>query len=225
MPSGPRRAAAAVIGLVVMVLGAGSVRPGAAWEKLADKPGMVVERRPVAGSRSFEIRVTARSLLPPAAIFDTLWNHRAYPQFIPYLKRLDLLADSGDERVIYEQVAVPLAKDRDYTVRLQKHVDASAQRYEILFKNANEAGPPPDRHHVRVWHINGSWTIEPDADGTGSLLRYDLLTDPGGSIPAWVANAAQQEAAAALVAAVLKRARETEGLSLRQAPVRTGQNP
>jgi polyketide cyclase/dehydrase/lipid transport protein len=177
----------------------------------------VVERRPIVGSRSFEVRVTARSRLSPAVIFSTLWNHRVYPEFIPHLKRLDLLSDSGDERVVYEQVAVPLAQDRDYTVRLQKRVDAAAQRYKILFATANEAGPPPDSHHVRVLRIHGSWTVEPDADGRGSLLRYDLLTEPGGAIPTWVANLAEREGAMALVTAVLKRARESEGPVIKRA--------
>jgi ribosome-associated toxin RatA of RatAB toxin-antitoxin module len=226
MPSVPRRAAGALLGLVfVALVGAAGISTAADWEKVSEKPGMTVERRPVVGSNSFEIRVTARSQLPPAVIFDTLWNHRDYTQFIPHLKRLDLLSDSGDERVVYEQVAVPLAKDRDYTVRLQKHIDISAQRYEILFTNANEAGPPPNTRYVRVRQIHGSWTIEPDADGKGSLVRYDLLTDPGGSIPVWVANAAQHEAAAALVTAVLKRAREAEGPFFRQAPDPAGPKP
>jgi len=224
MPPVPRRAAGAVLVLVFATLvGTAGTSSGADWEKLSEKPGMTVERRPVVGSRSFEIRVTARSQLPAAAIFDTLWNHRDYTQFIPHLKRLDLLSDSGDERIVYEQVAVPLAKDRDYTVRLQKRVDPSAQRYEIFFTNANEAGPPPDSRYVRVRHIHGSWTVEPASDGKGSLIRYDLLTDPGGAIPGWVANLAQQEAAAALVTAVLKRTRESEGPYFREAPDHTGQ--
>ena len=219
MPRGPRRAAGTLIGfLAAALVGMATISSGSDWEKLSDKAGLVVERRPVEGSRSFEIRVTARSLLSPAAIFDTLWNHRDYPQFIPHLKRLDLLSDAGDERIVYEQVAVPMARDRDYTVRLQKRVDAAAQRYEIVFANANEAGPPPDGAHVRVRAIHGRWTVEPDADGKGSLVRYDLVTEPGGAIPTWVANRAQREAAAALVTAVLKRAQETEGPVIRRAP-------
>jgi ribosome-associated toxin RatA of RatAB toxin-antitoxin module len=223
MPLGPRWAAGTLAGFLTAAwLGAATISSGADWEKLSDTAGLVVERRPVAGSRSFELRVTARSRLSPASIFDTLWKQREYPEFMPHLKRLDLLSDTGDERVVYEQVAVPLARDRDYTVRIQKRVDAAAQRYEILFASANEMGPPPDNHHVRVQRIYGSWTVEPGADGKGSLLRYDLLTEPGGAIPAWVTNRAQREAVAALVTAVLKRALENEGPVIRRAPENEG---
>jgi len=207
-----RRVAGAAVPLLAASLVLAAVAPAAAeWERLSDKAGLLVERRAVAGSSSYEVRATARSPLPPAAVFDTLWNHREYPRFIPHLKRLDLLSDTGDERVAYEQVAVPLARDRDYTVRLRRHVDAAAQRYEILFASANDAGPPPDGRHVRVPSIKGSWTIEPGADGRGSVVRYSVQTEPGGAIPAWVANRAQRDAVAELVRAVLRRTLESNG--------------
>jgi ribosome-associated toxin RatA of RatAB toxin-antitoxin module len=195
------------------------------WEKLSDKAGFLVERRPVGGSSSYEIRVTTHSRLSPEAIFTTLWTQRDYPQFIPHLKQLDILSDTGDEKVIYEQIAVPLARDRDYTVRVRKRVDAASQRYEIAFRAANDAGPAPDARYVRVQRIKGSWLIEPDADGKGTLLRYTLFTDPGGAIPKWVANEAQREGAAELVAAVLKRARENEIPGIRPAPEAGSQIP
>ncbi|HXJ78649.1 MAG TPA: START domain-containing protein [Candidatus Methylomirabilis sp.] len=219
MPAAPRRAASpwllSLFAAVVIGIAAGA--HGADWEQISDKGGLLVQRRPVAGSSSFEIRVTTRSPLSPAVIFDTLWSHRDYPQFIPHLKRLEILSDTGNDRVVYEQVAVPLAQDRDYTVRLQKHIDPAARRYEIFFEAANDAGPAPDSRHVRVQQLRGSWTIEPDAGGKGSLVRYDLFTEPGGSIPTWIANRAQRESVADLVAAVLKRARENEGTAIKRA--------
>jgi ribosome-associated toxin RatA of RatAB toxin-antitoxin module len=206
------------LGLLAAALLGAIASSAADWEKLSDTAGLLVERRPVAGSHSVELRVTARSPLSPAAIFSTLWNHREYPQFIPHLKRLDILSDGGDDRLIYEQVAVPLAKDRDYTVRLRKQVDAAAQRYEITFATANEAGPLPNGHHVRVPRIEGSWMVEPDPDGTGSRVRYTLLTEPGGAIPGWVARFAQRDATADLVVAMLKRAKEHAASPVRRAP-------
>ena len=220
MPVALRRAASPwlLTGLLAAaVIGIAARAPAADWERLSDKSGLLVERRPVTGSSSFEIRVTTHSPLPPKVIFDTLWSHRDYPQFIPHLKRCEILSDTGNDRVVYEQVAVPLAQDRDYTVRLQKRVDPAARRYEIFFEAANDAGPAPDSRHVRVEQLRGSWTIEGNPGGNGSLVRYDLFTEPGGSIPTWIANRAQRESAADLVAAVLKRARENEGAAIKRA--------
>ncbi|MGH7335867.1 MAG: START domain-containing protein [Candidatus Rokuibacteriota bacterium] len=181
------------------------------WQMLSEKNGMLVERRAHPGSGFYEVRATTNSALPPAAIFETIWRQREHPQFVPYLKQLDLLADTGDEHLSYEQVAVPLARDRDYTVRLRKRVDQEAQRYEVVFAIANEAGPPPDGSHVRVAHIRGRWLIEPGRDGTGARVIYEVLSEPGGAIPSWVANRVQGEAAASLVRAILQRTHDRNG--------------
>ena len=112
-------------------------------------------------------------------------------------------------------VATPPGKTR-VTIRLdngvldwfRKQVDAAANRYEILIESANDAGPPPDGSHVRVTNIRGSWTVEPGSDGKGSVVRYELHSDPGGRIPAWLADRTQRHAAADVVHAMLKRALE-----------------
>lgn len=215
---GRGRAVAALVSACLLVWGV--VASASEWEKVSDKAGVLIERRAIPGTHFFEVRATVQSSLPPGAIFDTLWNHREYPQFIPHLKRLDLLSDTDDEHLVYEQVAVPLARDRDYTVRLRKQVDAAAQRYGIRFETANDAGPPPDGGHVRVSKIEGGWSIKLGADGKGSVVRYDVQTEPGGTIPAFVTNLAQREAVAALVHAVLKRAQTLYGAEIKSLPTR-----
>ncbi len=181
------------------------------WDRLSEKDGLLVERRVVPGSRVGEIRVTAHSPLAPAAVFETIWKYHEYLEFVPFLKRLKLLSETGDERVAYEQLALPFVRDRDYTVRFRRHVDPVAHRYEIFIESANEAGPPPDGSHVRVTNIRGGWTTEPGPDGKGSLVRYEMKSDPGGRIPAWVADRTMPHAAADLVRAMLKRALEKNG--------------
>src|SRR5262245_22009722 len=194
--------------LAVLLFGAGHPLSAVAgdWQVLSNRDGLLLERRP-AGSL-YEIRATAESSLSPAAIFETIWKQREHPQFVPYLKRLDLLSEAGDERVAYEQVAIPLARDRGYTVRLQKRVDADAQRSEAAFATAQDGGPPPDKNHIRVRAIRGRWLIEPGPDGKGATLRYEVFSDPGGALPSWLLNSVQGEAVGRLVRAILQRTRE-----------------
>jgi len=202
----PLGAGGAVLVGVILLLAS----PAAAeWEQLFQKLGVLVERRTASGSSISDFRATTTSPLEPSAIFSTLWGHREYPAFIPHLKRLDILSDTGDERITYEQIAMPLVRDRDYTMRIRRHVDPKAQRYEITFTSANEAGPPADSHYVRVNSIQGSWTVEPGSEGKGSIVRYDVRGEPGGAIPAWLASLAQREAIVDLVRAVLARTQET----------------
>src|SRR5262245_63062863 len=134
---------AGLLGLLLAVVAHGTPTAAAAasWQVVSNKNGLLVERRASDGAL-YEVRVTAESSLAPAAIFETIWAQREHPQFVPHLKRLDLLSDSGDERLAYEQVEVPLARDRDYTVRVRRSVDADAHRYEIAFATADEEISP-----------------------------------------------------------------------------------
>jgi len=210
-----RRRWPTLISLAVLLIVAGALVAPAAfardWEKVSDKDGVLVERRAVPGLRVSAIRVTARSTLAPGAVFETIWKQQEHLEFVPYLKQLRILSDTGDERVAYEQLALPFVRDRDYTVRLRKHVDPEVDRYEILIESANDAGPPPDGGYVRVTNIRGSWTVEAGPDGKGSIVRYELQSDPGGIIPAWLVDRTQRHAAADLVRAMLKRTQERNG--------------
>jgi hypothetical protein len=201
-----RLCAAGLVALVVAVAPLASAAPATGWQVLSNRDGLLVERR--ADDRPYEIRATVETSLPPAAIFETIWKQREHPQFVPHLKRLDLLSEDGDEHLAYEQVEVPLARDRDYTVRLHKRVDVEAQRYEIGFATANEAGPPPNAGHIRVPSIHGRWLIEVGPDGKGSRVRYEVFSDPGGAIPGWLLKSLQGNAVAKLVRAMLQRTSE-----------------
>jgi hypothetical protein len=53
--------------------------------------------------------------------------------------------------------------------------------------------------------------VEPGRDGKGSRVRYEVLSEPGGAIPSWIANRIQGEAAAKLVRAMLQRALDRSG--------------
>jgi hypothetical protein len=173
------------------------------WRKVGERDGIVVEERDD-GSSIREVRATGRSPLPPAAVLDTVWNHREYVGFVPYLKRLEILAEGDDWLVVYEQVAMPLVKDRDYTIRLTRLAVPGTGRSEVTFRSAPAAGPPERDDHVRVRSIEGAWVIEPEPGG-GSRAVYTVRNDPGGTIPAWIVNRLQVEVAARFVGAVLAR--------------------
>ena len=59
---------------------------------------------------------------------------------------------------------------------------------------------------IRLKVNTGSWTMEPIDGGKRTLATYQLLTDPGGSIPTFIANKANTKALPELFARVRKRA-------------------
>ena len=177
------------------------------WERVAERDGIVVERRTDDPSPVRELRAKAHSSLPPAAIIATLWKHEDYVRFVPYLRRLDVLRDDGDAKLVYEQIHVPFLKDRDATVRFTRSFSAATGVYEVSSRAVPEEGPPEGNGYVRVRTSQAHWSLAPADDG-GTAVTYTIRTDVGGLVPAWIVNAAQKDAVAKLIRAMLDRARD-----------------
>ena len=177
------------------------------WERVTERDGIVIERRIDDPSPVRELRAKTHSLLAPAAIMATLWKHEDYVHFVPYLRRVDVLRDEGDSRLVYEQIRVPLVKDRDTVLRFTRSFSTATGVYEMSSRAVPEEGPPEGNGYVRVRTSQAHWTLAPANDG-GTELTYTLRTDMGGLVPAWIVNAAQKDAVAKLIRAMLDRARD-----------------
>jgi len=192
--------------LAVALLASGAFADDAGWERVAQRDGILVERRAGETSAVHEVRATAHSPLAPAVIAATIWKHDEYTQFLPHLKRLDILRDEGDAKLIYEQIRVPFAKDRDVTIRVTRTFSPATGVYEVAGRAVPDEGPPPSSEYVRVRETAGRWRLVVAADG-GTDVTYTNRTDVGGFAPAWIVNAAQRNTVADLVRAMLDRAR------------------
>jgi ribosome-associated toxin RatA of RatAB toxin-antitoxin module len=175
------------------------------WEIISHDEGILVERRREPGTTFDEVRASTHAPFPPSVIFATLWKHEEYVEFVPYLKKLEILKQSTHAKVIYEQIKMPpLVSDRDYTVKVTAEHDATHGAIQIRFVAVPDEGPPEQLNYVRVKHIQGGWMLEPTSDG-GTDVTYVVASHPGGTIPAWIINAAQKEAAPNLLKAMLQR--------------------
>ena len=203
-----RRSAAARVARALptlLLLARPALADDAPWARVGEHDGIVVERHEVAGTHLHEVRVSTHSPLPPAAILATRWRQQDFPQFVPYVDRVDVLEDDGDTKLFYEQLSIPLVRDRDVVLRAVRHVDATTGAAEVVTRAVTDAGPPERRDHVRVRTSESRWELAPTADG-GSDVRYTIRTDVGGFLPSFVVNAAQRDATPKMVRAILDRA-------------------
>src|SRR4051812_38512076 len=106
-----------------------------AWEPVSDKKSVLIERR--AEKKGFyEVRATTTAPVTPEQFAATMWNYEAYEKFVPHLKKLRVLQSGGDEKLIYEQIKMPLISDRDYTLHIERHCGANG--CETRFETAND---------------------------------------------------------------------------------------
>ncbi len=185
----------------------------ATWQLVLNQKGIMVERRATDRAGLYEVRVTGHANISPEMMAKTVWSHHEYIQFMPHLKSLKVLAETPNERLMYQQLKMPVVKDRDYTVRVRRSADPVTRVFESVFETANDAGPPEDASHVRVTKIKGSWTLSPDENGTGTDVVYQVYSDPGKELPLWIVNIAQNNAAPDVVRAMISRAERSAAKS------------
>ena len=198
-----RRVPAGIL-VLVLLAGAGGAED-AGWEHRGERDGIAIDERSTGNSRVHELRLTTRSPVPPAVIMATIWRHDEYVQFLPYLKRLDVLRDDGDTKLIYEQIGVPVVKDRDLTVRVTRTAFPDTGAYEITSVAAPDEGPPETRDHVRVRTSAARWNLTPAAGG-GTDVTYTIRVDAGGLLPGWIVDTFERDAAVKILRAMLDRA-------------------
>jgi hypothetical protein len=173
------------------------------WRRIGVEGGIVLEAREVAGSSLHEVRATVHADATPAAILAVLWRHEEQPRFMPHLKHVEVVRDAGDERVVYEQLEMPVLKDRDVVLRVRRTTDPATGTIDVRSAAISDEGPPETSAFVRVRSSAGHWHLVPAGGGTD--LTYTIRTDVG--LPGWLVNRAQHEAVPDAVHAVIERAR------------------
>lgn len=151
--------------------------------------------------------------LQPAQLFSVAWDVRSQATWAPRIKRLDVLSQTATEIVVYEQVDVPVARDRDYVLRLsrppQQGADPSALRIEA--RAATDRPVPIDPQHVRMTDLWSTWSFRPRPEG-GSVVIYEAYGDPAGALPTWLKRSAALRGPVDFVQALLKEARRRAAL-------------
>ena len=166
----------------------------AAWQPVIDEDGIVVEARSVSDSSWEELRAIGETKAPPEVLIDVIWGMSSLADKPPNVKLRRVVREGRDEKVLYEQLEVPMISNRDYTIWNRRLADAQTRVYQVLYDTKNEWGPPPASGFVRMPLIRGSVTVEPSASG-GSVVTYIVLGDPGGALPAWIGKRASRKAA------------------------------
>jgi len=97
-----------------------------------------------------------------------------------------LLATRDDVSELYTRFAMPWpVKARDSVIQVATRTDADGSVTRLL--KALPDRLPSERDFVRVQRVDGQWQLKPLADGKVEVT-YEAHTEPGGSVPSWLAN-------------------------------------
>jgi hypothetical protein len=118
---------------------------------------------------------------------DFLWDVKNYTTWQYNMVEAELLSSSGKNEMAYRSlVDAPWPVD-DRELVLKVKVVADSAVTSIFIQNSTYEKPPPE-DVVRVPVFDASWKII--SEGNKLKVTYALRIDPGGAVPAWLANIA-----------------------------------
>ncbi len=165
----------------------------AKWEIKAQTKGVTVYSRAKPGSNIAELKSVGIVPASPEVVFRVVFDFARYRETMPYTEESTIVGTEDGGKVVhfYSLVNAPVVSKRDYTIRVTDESQwKNGTGYFKTRWTVSNKGPAPKEGVLRVNVNEGSWLIEPVENGTKTRATYYLYTDPGGSIPAWLANKA-----------------------------------
>jgi hypothetical protein len=199
---------ASALGVILLALGGSLFADDEGWNVASKSPELTVYERARKGSALREIKAVGVMEAPPEVIKRVIDDVDEYPRFMPYVTEARVISRDGIHLVSYQRISPPFVSDRDYTVRVrcETRPGAGGTSFCNSWQAANDLGPAEKSGVSRVKVTEGSWLLEPEAEGRKTLATYRIFSDSGGSLPAAITNAASRTAIPKLFDSIRKQA-------------------
>ncbi len=155
------------------------------WQVAKNEEGIQVSLSEVAGSKYKAYRGVTVIKAPLAKIKALQEDVASSCAWVHECKSQKLLKHEGDQSWTYTQFNTPwpvTPRDSILHVTTVQEADGSLTR-------KLEGEPkylPEEKGFVRVAQVEGFWKLVPKVDSTE--VTYQVHTEPGGSVPSWLAN-------------------------------------
>lgn len=215
--------------VVVVVLGVAAAARGQedagpredAWQVVATGP-VTVKNRSVPGSDVKEIWAEGILEAPAVDVQEALMRVDRLRMFMPYMKDARVVSEPFDDgsSMVYTLLELPVLGRRDYVVRLSLK-EALRADGTGTFRNEWHAVPtflPLRSGIVRIRQNSGSWVVTPIGAGSKSWAVYRFTVDPGGWVPAFLANLGNERGVRETYDAVAQEARRIRDVRIGQKP-------
>ncbi|MBT8274768.1 MAG: hypothetical protein KJO39_01355 [Bacteroidia bacterium] len=156
------------------------------WELKKEKDGIKVYLTKSDDSKIKTFKVETFVKAKPREIADAVVDLENNYKWFVNVEKAELLEQLGTDEFVFKQVIqVPFPfKDREvieYCV--VKELPNGVVRIDL---KEDSTFIPVSDDYVRMPISRGYWILTPSGDGTD--IEYSFLADPGGNIPAWLAN-------------------------------------
>jgi hypothetical protein len=157
-----------------------------AWDLKKEKDGIKVYLANSDDSKIKQFKVETFVNAKPREIADAVIDLENNYKWFVNVEKAQLLKQLGKDEFIFKQVIqVPFPfKNREVIEYcIVKDLPNGVVRIDL---KEDSTFIPESEDYVRMPISRGYWILTPSGDGTN--IEYSFLADPGGNIPAWLAN-------------------------------------
>jgi hypothetical protein len=159
-----------------------------AWELKKDKDNIRIYSRSVKDCKFNELKAVfdlPGNFTQLRSILEDVSNYKSWVYSTSSSTLIERRSES--EIVYYSQVSAPWPlSNRDFYSDTRITLDSCNRHMRISSRNIDSLSPSKD-HLVRIPYLRAEWIIS-ILSPTIMHVEYTLAWNPGGSIPAWVAN-------------------------------------
>ena len=159
-----------------------------AWELKKDQNGIKVYSRTAKVSKYKELRAVfdlTGTYDQLRAILNDVSNYKTWVYSTVSSKIVERKSET--EMIYYSRISAPWpVSKRDFYSDTRIWVDSANHQMRLSSRSIDQF--PPTEHVVRISFLRSEWIITAPSPGT-LHVEYTLSWDPGGDIPAFLANA------------------------------------
>jgi hypothetical protein len=158
------------------------------WQLKRDKDGIKIYAGSIPNSNVKAVRAESTLHCTMSQLTALLLDTKAHEKWVYSTKTSYLLKATGPaSQLYYSEMSMPWPlTNRDVVVSLQIAQDAATRVLTVT--SASVPGYMPEHKGiVRVPRSKATWKVTPIGNNT-LKVEYIAEADPGGSIPAWIAN-------------------------------------
>ncbi len=153
-----------------------------------------------------EVKSTGDINAPPARVFEIVSDYEHQAGNLPYVKDQKVFSRTENEVIFWTIADFPMVSTRDWVLKAKLEKNFEGGKYRVSWEPTEWKDAPASPEGVVRLKVNsGNWTLEPLDGGARTRATYYLFTDPGGSIPGFIANKANTVALPDLFTAIRKR--------------------
>jgi carbon monoxide dehydrogenase subunit G len=156
------------------------------WNLVKEQAGIKVYTKTESGSKYNAFKAEMQVSCKIENIVEVLKNTDSINNWIVNCKAVKLLKSEDNDQYYYIETSLPFPfENRDMVYRFQ-YIEINSEQVKVIVTGIPEYIQPKEGI-VRMVKTNGYWLLT-SVDTDKTALTYQMHVEPGGLIPAWLAN-------------------------------------